>query len=140
MEDSFEDFLNDISRCFLERNFDLWRSRVILPFCVITRKGPVILADVAALQKDFELYLKAIDRMRFDLVDRNAISFEECGDDTFLGTFQTRLVSGGILSSASYTATALLLRVEGRLRMSSMLNAKDYSDLKGYEVGWEDTP
>ena len=126
VNDSFEIFLDDISRCFLERDFTLWRSRVTLPLSIITRRGPVILSNEAVLYQNFECYLKSMDAMQLDFVDRKPIEFERCDDGTILGTFQTRLLSHGILLTDSYIETALLQKIEGRFRLSSLLNGRSH--------------
>lgn len=137
MADTFEDFLNDISRCFLEPSFNLWRSRLILPFTIVTQKGPVVLANSAALHRNFAHYLQAIEILQIDVIDRSIVSFETCEDGTILGTFQTRLVSNGMLSTDLYTATALLQRIDERLRMSSMLNGRGHHEWTGIAGDWD---
>ena len=129
--DSFEQFLNDISVCFLQRRFSMWRSRLQLPFSIITRNGPVTMPDDAAIRVNFDFYLRACDVMRLDLIDRRAIALEDCKDGTWLGTFETRLVSDGVLATAPYTATALLHWVDTRWHMSSMLNGRGHDDWTG---------
>ena len=69
--------------------------------------------------------------MALDFVDRTPISLEECPDGTWLGTFQTRLLSQEILATKPYTSTALLQMSDGRLRMSSMLNARGHFEWTG---------
>lgn len=128
MRDGFNRFLDDISRCFTERDLDLWMSRLKLPFSIVTRTGPVVMADRNAVTQNFHHYLTAMQIMNVDLVVRRAVSLENCKDGTWLGTFETRLVSGGILTTAPYTSTALLQEEEGRLRMSSMLNGRGHSE------------
>lgn len=131
MQISFESFLIDISRCFLQRDLRLWRSRLILPFSIITKHGPILLETESAVERNFGLYLKAMDAMGLDLVDRHALSLEDCEDDTWLGTFRTRLVRNNNLATPPYTSTALLRLCDGRLRMSSMLNGRGHYDWTG---------
>lgn len=133
MSDTFEHFLDDISRCFLDRDLALWQSRLILPFSIVTKDAPIILSDAAAVAENFDHYLTAMEVMQLDLVARQAVSFEDCHDGTWLGTFVTRLVSKGMLATEPYAATALLQRIDGRLRMSSMLNARGHRDWTGIE-------
>lgn len=128
---AFEDFLTDISDCFIDRRLHVWRSRLILPFSLITRDGPVVLYNDERVAENFNHYLTACDAMRLDLVDRTVISLENCQDGTWLGTFQTRLVSQGILATDPYTSTALLRMVDGRYRMSSMLNGRGHKEWTG---------
>lgn len=131
MRKVFGRFLEDISQCFLQRDLQLWQSRLVLPFSMITKHGPVVLTDDAVVAKNFELYLKAMDAMGLDLVDRTEVALEDCKDGTWLGTFQTRLLSGGNLATAPYTSTALLHIRDDRFLMSSLLNARGHSEWTG---------
>ncbi|MGX9357271.1 hypothetical protein ACS3SW_19485 [Roseobacteraceae bacterium S113] len=131
MSQDFDAFLDDISQCFVERDLALWRSRLLLPFSVITQEGPVVLPSEGAVAENFGHYLTAMDAMQLDMVDRRAISLEDCKDGTYLGTFETRLVSRGQLATAPYTATALLRYEAGRLRMASMLNGRGHREWTG---------
>lgn len=128
MLDEFDNFLTDISRCFIQRDLPLWRSRLILPLSIVTKTGPIVLADDEAVARNFALYLKASEIMDLDFVDRSAIAIEDCNDGSWLGTFQTRLLSKNILATAPYTSTALLQLVESRFCMSSMLNGRGHSE------------
>lgn len=131
MDKRFESFLEDISRCFLERDLALWRARLVLPFSIVTRDGPVLLPTDADVARNFGLYLDAMDMMQLDMVDRAPVSLEDCGDGTWLGTFQTRLISRGQLATGPYTSTGLLEIHDGRFRMSSMLNGRGHSEWTG---------
>ena len=131
MQAAFENFLIDISTSFLTRDLKLWRSRLILPFSLITKSAFVLLPTEEAVAENFQLYLTAMDCMALDFVDRTPISLEECPDGTWLGTFQTRLLSQEILATEPYTSTALLQMSDGRLRMSSMLNARGHFEWTG---------
>lgn len=127
----FESFLNDISVCFLNDDLALWQSRLIMPFSVIVKTGPIVLATPADVETNFNHYKTASAAMELDLIVRNPVSLEDCQDGTWLGTFETRLVSRGQLATAPYTATALLQVDAGRVRMSSMLNGRGHSDWTG---------
>ena len=135
MEQEFESFLDDISVCFTRRDADLWRSRIWLPFSIVTKKGVTALPTEDAVFRNFRHYLTAMDVMALDLVDRHAVSLEDCRDGTWLGTFQTRLVSQGALATAPYTSTALLQIYEDRFRMSSMLNGRGHTEWTGIVEG-----
>ena len=131
MTDTFENFLNDITSCFLEPNFDLWRSRLILPFSIVMKDGTMVLSDVDEVKRNFDLYLKAVEIMKPDVIDRSIVSFEHCDDGSILGTFRTRVVRDGILVIEPYAGTALLRRIDGRLQMSSLLNARGHHEWTG---------
>ena len=131
MTDTFENFLNDITRCFTEPDFELWRSRLILPFSIVTKNGTLVLHDIDELQRNFDLYLKAVEITKVDVIDRSIVSFEHCDDGSILGTFRTRLVRDGMLITDPYTGTALLRRIDGRSQMSSLLNARGHHEWTG---------
>ncbi len=131
MTEEYEQFLADISRCFIERSLVGWQSRLLLPFSVVTKNGPVVLPNKTAVAQNFALYLVACDAMQLDMIDRNAVSLEDCKDGTFLGTFTTRLISLGQLATAPYTSTALLRFDKKRLKMSSLLNGRGHQEWSG---------
>ncbi|MEM6896023.1 MAG: nuclear transport factor 2 family protein [Pseudomonadota bacterium] len=128
MVDDFEAFLDDISQCFINRDFQTWRRRLVLPFSFITRDGPEVLKSEEAVMRNFDQYLFACQVMRLDLVDRRVIALEDCNDGTWLGTFETRLLSDGMLATEPYTSTALLIHDDGRFQMTSMLNARGHNE------------
>ena len=66
--------------------------------------------------------------MRLDLIVRTVVALEDCDDGTWLGTFQSRLLSNQILATAPYTSTALLTLQNDHFRMSSMLNGRGHTD------------
>lgn len=131
MDQAFGAFLDDISRCFMQRDLALWRRSIRLPFSFITRSGPVLLRDDAAVARNFEAYLEAMDIMALTLISREAMALEDCGDGTWLGTYRTRLVRDQHLATPPYTATALLHPVDGRFEASSILNARGHHDWTG---------
>lgn len=127
----FEKFLTDISDCFTKRDFEMWRDRILLPFTLVTGDGPIVLENEAALRINFDLYLSACDTMRLDTVVRVPLELEDCGDGTWHGTYETRLISRSAMASAPYIATARLHVVDGTLKMSSILNARGHYDWTG---------
>ncbi|MBO9473179.1 hypothetical protein J7413_06470 [Shimia sp. R10_1] len=131
MDQEFEQFLTDISQAFVRRDLARWRSRLLLPFSLITKRAPIILRTEAAVAENFALYLRAMDLMNGDFVDRAPIGLEQCPDGSWLGTFQTRLLSREQLAADPYTSTALLRVQNNRFRMSSMLNARGHYDWTG---------
>lgn len=133
MDTEFDLFLGDISHAFLGRDLALWRSRLLLPFSLITRDKPIILATEDAVHRNFQFYLKAIEALGLDLIHRAPVSLEQCPDGTWLGTFQTRLLRAEAFATRPYISTALLQPVDGRFRMSSMLNARGHSEWTGID-------
>ncbi|MDA5556876.1 hypothetical protein [Shimia sp. MMG029] len=128
MDAEFRELLSDISQSFLDGNLALWRSRLVLPFSLITKSEHVTLETEEAIAENFELYLKARDAMCVDFVDRTPISLEPCPDGTWHGTFQTRLLGNETLITPPYTGTALMMVIEDRFRMSSVLNARGHKE------------
>lgn len=127
----FPDFLDAISRCFLERDFASWKDRVIYPFSLITSVGPVILSNDEQLRENFELYLKACEALQLDDIVRRSISLEDCKDGTWMGTYETNLLSHGKRAAPPYRSTALLQDVFGQFKMISILNARGHHDWTG---------
>lgn len=133
MDTEFERFLADISHAFIESDLNQWCSRLILPFSLITKRRPVVLTTEKAISDNFQQYVVAVKMMNLDLIDRVPVSLENCPDGTWLGTFRTRMLSGTHLATAPYTSTALLHHIDGRFRMSSMLNARGHQDWTGVD-------
>ncbi|WP_299420173.1 hypothetical protein [uncultured Shimia sp.] len=133
MDTEFEHFLTDISHAFTGNDLEQWRARLILPFSLITKLKPIVLRTEDAVAHNFQQYRLAVEMMNMDLIDRVPITLEECPDGTWLGTFRTRMLSGPNLATAPYTSTALLHNIDGRFRMSSMLNARGHQDWTGVD-------
>lgn len=134
----FATFLEDISVCFLDRNFDLWESRILRPFSLITKAGPVYASTIEDLRDNFRLYVEACEILHLDQVVRRPISIEDAGDGTFIGTYETELLSHGNRAAEPYTSSVLLIRHQGRWRMSSILGARGHHDFTGqHPKAWE---
>ena len=124
----FRDLLGDISDCFVERDLDLWRSRLVLPLSLITKQGTVVLTDDTAVARNFSYYCDAMRMMGVDMVHRSPLSLQDCNDGTWIGTFSTELLSKGQRTLQPYTASALMTLVDGQVRISSVLNARGHHD------------
>ena len=136
MSDSeFEQFLNDISVCFIEKDFETWRSRVVLPYTLVTSAGPEVCKDETSLRENFALYLQACETMHLTEIVRLPLNFEDCKDGTFIGTYETHLISNGSRATAPYTSAALLQKRDGLLKMHSILNARGHHDWTGRQPG-----
>ena len=131
MDQEFEHFLEDISTSFLHRDVSLWRSRLVVPFSLVTKSQHIFLKTENQVHTNFNLYLKAMDAMALTLIDRNPVHLHDCEDGTWLGSFQTRLLINDVFAVPPYTSTALLQIVDNRFRMSAMLNARGHSDWTG---------
>lgn len=130
-QDDFENFLKDISDCFVTGDFDQWAGIVLLPLSLITKDGLVVLTTRDELRVNFEHYLTAAKIMRLDTVSRRPISLEDCGDGTFIATYQTELMSGGVRAEKPYVSSALLRTLDGRIRMMSIMNARGHHNWTG---------
>ena len=128
---NFRDFLDAISVCFIAHDFGMWQARVIYPFSLITAEGPVLMQDDAELRANFELYLVACEVMKLDDIYRRPISLENCGDDSWIGTYETELLSHGVRATAPYISSALLQETPGGVKMTSILNARGHHDWTG---------
>ena len=132
-QEQFDRFLIDISVCFIERDFSKWESRILLPFALVTQRSPIILETRSALLENFHHYLSACDIMRVDKVFRDPLQLEDCKDGTWLGTYETRLISLGGLATAPYVSTALMQLDAGRLKMTSLMGARGHYDWTSQE-------
>lgn len=130
-DDDVETFLEDISRCFVDRDFDLWSSVVLLPLSLITQDGPVFVTDHDALKQNFNHYLAAMRIMHLDTVARRALSCEDCRDGTWIVTYETELLSHGTRATEPYVSSALMVRRDGRYRLRSILNARGHHHWTG---------
>jgi|TARA_E500000305_G_scaffold111816_1_gene127929 hypothetical protein len=122
-EAEFRAFLDDISTCFTTGDFDTWANRILLPFSMVQKRGPVMFQTRHELKADFDLYLQACEIMKLDEIYRRPISLEDCHDGTFIATYETQLLSHGQRATAPYTASALIHATEDGYKMSSILNA-----------------
>ena len=128
----FDAFLTDISECFISENFQLWADRIVLPFSVVTKTGPIVSYDLEGLEADFNRYLEACHTMKLDLVHRIPISIEHCEDGTVICTYRTELLSHGQRATEPFTSSALMSQVDGRWRMTAILNARGHSSWTGH--------
>lgn len=131
----FEEFLDDISDCFIRGEVSGWRHRLVLPFSIITRAGPVVMDTDTAVSTNFDNYLAACEAMSLSMISRRPISLEDCADGTWLGTYETRLLANGLLATDPYVSTALLSRHDGVVRMSSILNGRGHHEWTGVPSG-----
>ncbi|MFK7744410.1 MAG: hypothetical protein AB8B47_05110 [Roseobacter sp.] len=127
----FQLFLNAVSDCFIAKDFDAWSGRIILPFTLITSAGPIVISTQVELRENFDLYLFACDAMRLDQICRTPISLEKCHDGSWIGTYETSLLSKGVRATEPYTSSALLVEIDGRFKMRSIMNARGHHDWTG---------
>lgn len=134
-QSQFEDFLEAISVCFVEKDFETWNRRVVFPLTLITSAGPVILRDETDLRYNFALYLKACTVLKLDQIHRKPVQLEECSDGSWIGTYETSLLCHGARVIAPYTSSALLHDRGGLFKMSAIMNARGHHDWTGH---WPD--
>lgn len=123
---AFGAFLEDISCAFIRPDLSLWRSRLLLPFSMVTAEGPVTLTSDEDVARNFELYLQACAVLSLDLVHREPLTVEDCPDGTVMATYRTHLMSGGRRVADPYVSTALLHNCADAWRMSAILNARGH--------------
>jgi len=69
--------------------------------------------------------------MQLDEIYRTPISLEDCGDGTFIGTYETNLLRQGVRATPPYTSSALMVIRDGKFCMTSILNARGHYDWTG---------
>lgn len=124
-------FLDAISRCFLDGDFEMWRTRVLYPLTLITSSGPILISSDESLRRNFDLYQTACKTMHLDAIVRTPMKLEDCRDGTWIGTYETNLLSQGTRVTPPYVSSALLRDVSGTFKMISVLNARGHQDWTG---------
>ncbi|MEP4198431.1 MAG: hypothetical protein ABJL99_22660 [Aliishimia sp.] len=122
--EQFQAFLDEISECFVTRDFAVWRGKVIYPFSLITSAGPVTLRNDDELRRNFEMYLFVCDQLNIDKVFRVPKSLENCDDGTWIGTYVTHLMSGAQRAARPFTSSVLMSVTPSGIKMTAILNAR----------------
>lgn len=130
-EAEFQGFLDAISDCFVEPDFEAWFSRMRLPFSMVTRAGPVILTCEDDVRDNFLMYLQACEVMNVDHIFRRPLNMERCHDGSWIGTYETNLMCGALRATDPYVSSMLLHITPEGLKMSSILNARGHSEWTG---------
>ncbi|MEM7470255.1 MAG: hypothetical protein AAF340_02815 [Pseudomonadota bacterium] len=120
----FQIFLDDISECFVTRDFSVWEGHIELPFSLITSKGPTTLTTRDELYENFEQYISVCKLLNIDRIYRIPVSLEDCKDGTMIGTYTTHLMSGQLRATRPYTSSVLLLDNGSAWKMTAVLNAR----------------
>lgn len=131
----FDAFLEDISECFTKRDFSQWQARIVYPFTLVTASGPLAISGDSDLRATFEMYLISYDAMRLDEMVHTPRSLQDCKDGTWIGTYETNLLSKGTRVVAPFTSSALMVREAGAFKMMSILNAYGPHDQIGNQRG-----
>jgi len=125
-QQEFDTFLLDISECFITEDFGPWADRIELPFSTVTKFGPIVCYTRDELKAEFDLYVLACQTMKLDLIFRTPLSIEHCEDGTVITTYRTELLSHGQRMTDPFTSSALMKNVDGRWRMTAILNARGH--------------
>lgn len=135
----FIDILNAISECFINDDFATWETKILRPFTMITRTGPICLTTLEELEENFNLFIKARDNMNVDLISRRAITIDKCEDGIYIGTYETQLLSRGQRLAEPYISSALFHASSTGWRMSSILGARGHHSETGLgATHWEE--
>lgn len=122
--DHFQAYLDDISECFVRRDYGQWRHRVVMPFTLISQTGTDTLRSEADLQRQFDQNVVACQMQALDCIYRLPVSLEDCRDGCWLGTYETHLISRNQRIVDPYAATAMLVVRHGRFVATSILGAR----------------
>lgn len=132
MTDSeFNHILSSLSGCFLQHDFDLWRSIVRLPLTIITEAGHIILRSELDLAVNFTYCKASAEAQGLDAIRRFAISKEHVTESVVLGTFETHLLCNEQYVVEPYVSEALFRREDENFRLSFLRNALGHRKWSG---------
>ena len=106
-EVEFQAFLDRISICWTDRDFQAWVDHIALPFTSITLNGQLNNDSVESLKKDWDLYCQALDTLKISQIIRKVIVIEVSEEDTLIGTYQTQMFAGDRRVVGPYTSSAM---------------------------------
>ncbi|MGB0798303.1 MAG: hypothetical protein ACPGRD_03170 [Planktomarina sp.] len=124
----FQAFLDRISDCWTDGDFDMWSEHVSLPMVSITRSGQLVNDSLESLRRDWDLYTQTLTTMGVTKIIRNVDVIEPADDSTLIGTYHTQMYAGGIRVVGPYTSSAMLTCESGTWRISSIMNALGHRD------------
>ena len=127
-EVEFQAFLDRISICWTDRDFQAWVDHIALPFTSITLNGQLNNDSVESLKKDWDLYCQALDTLKISQIIRKVIVIEVSEEDTLIGTYQTQMLAGDRGVMGRYTSSAILDHDGKTWRISSIINALGHRD------------
>ena len=90
-EVEFQAFLDRISICWVNRDFQSWVDHVALPFTSITLNGQLYNDSIESLKKDWDLYCQALDTLKISQIIRKVMVIQASEEDTLIGTYQTQM-------------------------------------------------
>ena len=122
-EVKFQSFLDRISVCWGNRDFQSWVDHVALPFTSITLNGQLYNDSIESPQKDWDLYCQALDTLKISQIIRKFMVIETSEEDTLIGTYQTQMFAEDRHVVEPYTSSAMLIHDGKTGRISSIMNA-----------------
>ena len=122
-EVEFQSFLDRISVCWGNRDFQSWVDHVALPFTSITLNGQLYNDSIESPQKDWDLYCQALDTLKISQIIRKFMVIETSEEDTLIGTYQTQMFAEDRHVVGPYTSSAILIHDGKTGRISSIMNA-----------------
>lgn len=127
-EAEFQKLLEDISLCFVRKDIEFLSAHTLLPFALVTPDGPITITTHEELMFHFDLYVKSYEILRVDAIFRRVISLEDCRDGSFIGTYETELLSHGTRVAEPYVSSVLVHDTPEGWKASSILNARGYQN------------
>ena len=127
-EVEFQAFLDRISACWVDRDFQTWVDHSALPFTSITLNGQLYNDSIESLQKDWDLYCQALDTLKISQIIRKVMVIEASEEDTLIGTHQTQMFAEDRRVVGPYTSSAMLIHDGKTWRISSIMNALGHRD------------
>ena len=122
-EVEFQSFLDRISVCWGNRDFQSWVDHVALSFTSITLNGQLYNDSIESPQKDWDLYCQALDTLKISQIIRKFMVIETSEEDTLIGTYQTQMFAEDRHVVGPYTSSAMLIHDGKTGRISSIMNA-----------------
>lgn len=110
-ETAFARLSQDLSKALIGNDFELYRSLFRLPVKIERRDGPpYVLSTAAALERDFALYVSALQVHRVTDIDRDIVALVDLSDDWCEVTVVTLLLGhGGLAVDPFHTQFVLRL-------------------------------
>ena len=127
-EVEFQAFLDPISACWVDRDFQTWVDPIALPFTSITLNGQLYNDSIESLQKDWDLYCQALDTLKISQIIRKVMVIEASEEDTLIGTYQTQMFTEDRRVVGPYTSSAMLIHDGKTWWISSIMNALGHRD------------
>lgn len=124
--EEFQLFLDRISACWTDDDYQTWRDHVAFPLHFITQNGQVTNYNEESLRSDWELYQQNLRTLNITQIIRVAHTLEPADENTMLGTYHNQLLSGGTRIVGPYTSSAMLNLIDGKWRITSIMNALGY--------------